>query len=225
MKFEFSIYYLKLLVLSPMMKEHHVVRISDTERLFLGGEVMTKIGIITGSTRPNRNSLQVAEWVKGIADKRGDAEYEVVDLVEYNLPMYAEPVSAGMSQDYQTPEAIPWSEKIAELDGYVFICPEYNHGVTSALKNAIDYLYPEWNNKAAGIVSYGAAGGIRAAEALRIIMAELQVATVRTHPALSLFTDFVKGSEFKPADFHEKTVNAMLGQVIAWTEAFEPLRK
>ncbi|AQQ53165.1 NADPH-dependent FMN reductase [Planococcus lenghuensis] len=185
---------------------------------------MTKIGIITGSTRPGRNSLQVAEWVKGIADKRRDAEYEVVDLADFNLPMYAEPISAAYSQDYQTPEAIPWSQKIAELDGYVFICPEYNHGVTSALKNAIDYLYVEWNNKAAGIVSYGSSGGVRAAESLRIILAELQVASVRAHPAMSLFTDFINMSEFKPADFHEGSVSMLLDQVNAWTNAFEPLR-
>ena len=185
---------------------------------------MTKIGIITGSTRPGRNSLQVAEWVKGIADKRGDAEYEVVDLADYNLPMYAEPISAAYSQDYQTPEAIPWSKKIAELDGYVFITPEYNHGVTSALKNAIDYLYVEWNNKAAGIVSYGSSGGVRAAEALRIIMAELQIASVRSHTAMSLFTDFVNMSEFKPAEVHEPSVTTMLDQVNAWTNALEPLR-
>lgn len=186
---------------------------------------MAKIGIITGSTRPGRNSLQVAQWVKGIADQRGDADYELVDLAEYNLPMYAEPVSAAYSQDYKTPEAIPWAKKIAELDGYVFICPEYNRGVTSALKNAIDYLYVEWNNKAAGIVSYGSAGGVRAAESLRIILAELQVATVRVHPSMSLFTDFVKMSEFKPAAFHEKSVNAMLDQVNAWTNALAPLRE
>lgn len=185
---------------------------------------MTKIGIITGSTRPGRNSLQVAEWVKGIADKRGDAEYEVVDLAEFNLPMYAEPISAAYSQDYQTPEAIPWSKKIAELDGYVFICPEYNHSVTSALKNAIDYLYVEWNNKAAGIVSYGSSGGVRAAEALRVILAELQVASVRTHPAMSLFTDFVNMSEFKPADLHEQSVSTLLDQVNAWTNALETVR-
>jgi NAD(P)H-dependent FMN reductase len=192
---------------------------------FKGGiEVMIKIGIITGSTRPGRNSLQVAQWVKGIADKRGDADYELVDLADFNLPMYAEPVSAASSQDYKTPEAIPWSKKIAELDGYVFICPEYNRGVTSALKNAIDYLYKEWNNKAAGIVSYGSAGGVRAAEALRIIMAELQIATVRTHPSMSLFTDFVHYKEFKPAPVHEKSVNVMLDQVNAWSLALQPLR-
>ena len=185
---------------------------------------MTKIGIITGSTRPGRKSIGVAKWVKEIADKRGDAEYEVIDLAEFNLPMYAEPVSAAASQDYQTPEAIPWAKKVAELDGYVFICPEYNRGVTSALKNAIDYLYFEWNNKAAGIVSYGTSGGVRAAEALRIIMAELQVATVRAHPAMSVFTDFEKSGEFKPSALHEKTVNKLLDQVNAWTNAFQPLR-
>ncbi|TAA67468.1 NADPH-dependent FMN reductase [Planococcus salinarum] len=185
---------------------------------------MTKIGIITGSTRPGRKSLQVAEWIKGIADKRGDADYEIVDLAEFNLPMYAEPVSAAYSQDYHAPEAHPWSKKIAELDGYVFICPEYNRGVTSVLKNAIDYLYFEWNNKAAGIVSYGSAGGVRAAEALRIIMAELQVATVRAHPSMSLFTDFAKTGEFSPAAVHEKSVNTMLDQVNAWTNALQPLR-
>ena len=185
---------------------------------------MTKIGIITGSTRPGRNSLQVAQWVKEIADKRGDAEYEIVDLKEFNLPMYAEPISAAYSQDYKTPEAIPWAKKVAELDGYVFITPEYNRGVTSALKNAIDYLYIEWNNKAAGIVSYGSAGGVRAAESLRIILAELQVASVRAHPAMSLFSDFVNMHEFKPASVHEKSVGVMLDQVNAWTNALQPLR-
>lgn len=78
------------------------------------------------------NSLQVAQWVKELADKRRDATYEIIDIADYNLPMYAEPISTAYSQDYQTPEAKPWSEKIAEMDGYVFIIPEYNHGMTSA---------------------------------------------------------------------------------------------
>ena len=185
---------------------------------------MTKIGIITGSTRPGRNSLQVAQWVKELSDKRGDAAYEVIDIADYHLPMYAEPISAAYSQDYQTPEAKPWSAKIAEMDGYVFITPEYNHGMTSALKNAIDYLYPEWNNKAAGIVSYGSSGGVRAAETLRIVLAELQVADVRTHPAMSLFTDFENMSVFKPADLHAETVGVMLDQVIAWSNALKTVR-
>lgn len=186
---------------------------------------MTKIGIITGSTRPGRNSLQVAQWVKELADKRRDATYEIIDIADYNLPMYAEPISAAYSQDYQTPEAKPWSEKIAEMDGYVFITPEYNHGMTSALKNAIDYLYPEWNNKAAGIVSYGSSGGVRAAETLRIVLAELQVADVRTHPAMSLFTDFENMTVFKPAALHADTVGVMLDQVTAWSNALKTVRE
>lgn len=96
--------------------------------------------------------------------------------------------------------------------------------MTAALKNPIDYLYVEWNNKAAGIVSYGSSGGVRAAEALRIIMAELQVATVRAHPAMSLFTDFENMNEFKPADVHEGSVITMLDQVNSWTNALQPLR-
>lgn len=185
---------------------------------------MNKIGIITGSTRQNRVSPQVAEWVKSIGDKRGDAEYEIVDIKNFNLPLYDEPISAAYSTDYQTPEAKPWSEKIASLDGFVFITPEYNHGITSALKNAIDYLYTEYNNKAAGIVSYGSSGGVRAAEALRVVLAELQVASVRTHPALSLFTDFENMSVFKPNDLHIDTVSTMLNQVNAWSTALKTLR-
>lgn len=185
---------------------------------------MLKIGIITGSTRPNRKSIKVAHQLKRWADKRGDAEYEVVDIADYNLPMYNEPISAGYSQDYQTPEAKPWSEKIASLDGFVFIVPEYNHGITSALKNAIDYLYPEFNDKAAGIVSYGSSGGVRAAEALRTILAELQVASVRTHVAMSIFTDFNAEDEFTPADLHEDTFNTQLDQLHSWGTALKTVR-
>lgn len=185
---------------------------------------MIKIGIITGSTRPGRNSLQVAQWVKELADKHGDAHYEIVDIAEYHLPLYNEPIPASSSQNYVTPEAIPWSKKITELDGFIFITPEYNHGITAALKNAIDYLYPEWNNKAAGIVSYGSSGGVRATEALRVVLAELQVADVRSHTAMSIFTDFVNMHEFKPAALHENAVNTMLTQLNTWATALQPIR-
>lgn len=186
---------------------------------------MLKIGIITGSTRPNRNSIKVANKLKEWADKRGDAEYEVVDIADYNLPLYNEPISAAYSSDYVTPEAKPWSEKIASLDGFVFVTPEYNHGITSAMKNAIDYLYVEYNNKPAGIVSYGSSGGVRAAEALRVVLAELQVASVRTHVVMSLFTDFEDMSEFTPAALHEETFNTQLDQVLSWGEALKTVRE
>ncbi len=175
------------------------------------------IGIILGSTRQGRVSPQVGEWVKGIADKRGDANYEIVDIAEFNLPFV-------WTTDASEPGIAKWKEKVKGLDGYVFITQEYNHSVTGALKNALDSAYEEWNNKAAGIVSYGSTGGARAAEHLRGICAELQVATVRVHPTLSLFTDFENGSVFKPAELHLDNVNAMLDQVNAWSGALKTLR-
>jgi NAD(P)H-dependent FMN reductase len=104
------------------------------------------------------------------------------------------------------------------------VTPEYNHSTSGALKNAIDYLYAEWNNKVAGFVGYGSAGGTRAVENLRLIMGELQIADVRAQVALSLFTDFENFTVFKPAPTHEKSVNAMLDQVVAWGGALKTLR-
>jgi NAD(P)H-dependent FMN reductase len=105
------------------------------------------------------------------------------------------------------------------------VTPEYNHGTSAALKNAIDFLYHEWVNKAAGFVSYGGAGGARAVEQLRLVLAEVQIATVRNQVLLSLFADFENFSVFKPAPQHEKSVNAMLEQVIAWGGALRTLRE
>src|SRR4051812_46812209 len=159
---------------------------------------MLKIAIIIGSTRPGRNGAAVAKWVYEVAKQRGDAEYELVDIADYNLPLLDEPVPPSMGQ-YSKPHTKAWSAKIATFDGYVFVTPEYNHATSGALKNAIDYLYNEWTNKAAGFVGYGSLGGSRAVENLRLIMAELQVADVRAQVALSLFTDFENYSVFKPA--------------------------
>jgi NAD(P)H-dependent FMN reductase len=117
-----------------------------------------------------------------------------------------------------------WSAKIDSFDAYVFVTAEYNHGIPGALKNAIDFLFKEWNNKVAGFVSYGSAGGVRAVEQLRLVMAELKVATVRSQVQLSLFTDFENFTKFKPASFQEKSVNTMLDEVIAWSGAFKALR-
>ena len=154
------------------------------------------IGIIIGSTREGRVSPQVAQWVKEIADKRGDANYTVIDIADYKLPLLGE---AGTDAS----GAAAWSQAVAQQDGFVFIVQEYNHSITGALKNALDFLREEWNNKAAGIVSYGSVGGARAAEHLRGILGELSVADVRVHPALSLFTDFENGTDFKPAAFKQ----------------------
>jgi NAD(P)H-dependent FMN reductase len=185
---------------------------------------MVKIGIITGSTRDSRVNIQVAEWVKSIADQRTDAEFALVDIKEYHLQRYNESVPAIMTRDYQTPEAKPWSEKIDSLDGFVFVLAEYNKGITSGLKDAIDYLYQEWNNKAAGIVSYGSTLGVSAANDLRLILSVPKVATVGTHVGMSLFTDFENMSKFKPASFHQDTVNTLLDEVIAWATALKTIR-
>ena len=118
---------------------------------------MLKIAIIIGSTRPGRNGEAVAKWVYAIAQKRSDAEFELVDIKDFNLPLLDEPVPAAMG-NYSKPHTKAWAAKIDSFDGYVFVTPEYNHGMNGALKNAIDFLYREWNNKAAGFVGYGGAG-------------------------------------------------------------------
>jgi|SRR5690554_6823135 len=176
-----------------------------------------KIGIILGSTRPGRVSPQVGEWVKNIADKRNDASYEIIDIKEFNLPFLGNP--SGEKQ------VKAWAERINDLDGFIFIVAEYNHSITGVLKNALDLVREEWNNKAAGIVSYGSTGGARAAEHLRGILGELLVADVRVHPTLSLFLDFENFTKFKPQNIHLDNVNTMIDQVIAWSKALRPLRK
>lgn len=191
----------------------------------LEGNTLVKIGIITGSTRDTRVNTQVAEWVKSIADKTTiDAEFELVDIKEYNLPRYNESVPAIMTSDYETPEAKPWSEKIESLDGFVFVLAEYNKRITSGLKDAIDYLYQEWNHKAAGIISYGSTLGVSAANDLRLILSVPKVATVGTQVGLSLFTDFQDMSQFKPASFHEETVVKLLDEVVTWSTGLKTIR-
>ena len=182
-----------------------------------------KIAIVLGSTRPGRNGEAVAKWVHGLAKERTDAHFELVDLLDFHLPLLDEPASPMLGK-YTKEHTKNWSAKVAEFDGYVFVTPEYNHSTCGALKNAIDFLNKEWVNKVAGFVAYGSVGGTRAVEHLRLIMAELQVATVRAQVGLSLFTDFKDARTFAPAAMHEKEVHTMLDQVIAWGTALKPLR-
>ncbi|GGY00116.1 NADPH-dependent FMN reductase [Streptomyces fructofermentans] len=184
---------------------------------------MTKIGIIIGSTRPGRNGEAVAHWVHEIASARTDAEFELVDLLDYKLPVLDEAYPATLG-NYSQSHTKAWAEKIDSLDGFVIVTPEYNRSVPGALKNAIDFIYAEWNNKAVGFVSYGSVGGSRAVEHLRGIAGELQLADVRGQVALSLFTDFENFSTFKPADIHRDTLGTTLDQVVAWSKALAPLR-
>lgn len=182
-----------------------------------------KIAVITGSTRPGRNNEAVARWAYELARKRSDAEFELVDIKDYHLPLLDEPAPASLGQ-YSQPHTKVWAAKIAAFDAYVFVTPEYNHGTSAALKNAIDYLDREWNNKAAGFVSYGGMGGARAVEHLRGILANVKIATVHAQVMLSLFTDFANFATFQPDPRHEREVHAMLDQVIAWGGALRSLR-
>jgi NAD(P)H-dependent FMN reductase len=187
------------------------------------GSQTLKIAIVLGSTSPGRNGEAVSHWMYEIAKKRSDGNFELVDIRDFNLPHLDEPIPPSMGQ-YTKEHTKIWSTKIDSFDAYVFVTAEYNHGIPGALKNAIDFLFKEWNNKVAGFVSYGGAGGVRAVEQLRLVMAELKVATVRSQVTLSLFTDFENFTKFKPASFQENSANTMLDEVIAWGGALKTLR-
>lgn len=145
----------------------------------------------------------------------------MVDIATFNLLLLDEPYPPSMGQ-YTKQHAKEWSAKIASFDAYIFVTPEYNHSTSGALKNAIDFLYKEWNDKAAGF-GVTETGGVRAVEHLRLIMGEFQVSDVREQVALSLFTDFENFSVFKPAAMHEQKVGALLDQVIKWGTALKNL--
>jgi NAD(P)H-dependent FMN reductase len=184
-----------------------------------------QIGIILGSTRPGRKGDQIASWVLEQARRRGDAEYELIDLATVGLPHLDEIVPPSLGQ-YANPHTIAWAETVARFDGFVFVTPEYNHSTSGALKNALDFVYGEWNNKAAGFVSYGAAAsGARAVEHLRLIVGELQMADVRQQVAISLATDFENWTTMKPIPHHEAPLSAMLDQLVSWSSALRSVRE
>ncbi len=185
---------------------------------------MLKLAIVVGSTRPGRVGEAVARWAFELAKKRTEAEFELVDIKDFELPLLDEPIPPSMGQ-YSKEHTKRWAAKIASFDGYVFVTPEYNHSMSGALKNAIDFLFTEWSNKAAGFVGYGSAGGVRAVEHLRLVMAEVQVATVRNQVILSLREDFENYSVFQPREFHEQTLGQVFDQVVAWGGALKALRE
>ncbi|MEK6309847.1 MAG: NAD(P)H-dependent oxidoreductase [Curtobacterium sp.] len=181
-----------------------------------------RIAVILGSTRPGRNGKGVADWV--LAQTAGrDVSYDLVDLADHPLPHLDEAVPPSYGA-YQNDHTKRWAETIAQYDGYVFVTPEYNHSTSGVLKNAIDYLYGEWNNKAAGFVSYGSLGGTRAIEHLRGISAELQLADVRQQLSFSLFTDFENFSTFTPGPQYTDAAQTLFDQVEAWAGALKTLR-
>lgn len=182
-----------------------------------------RIAIIAGSTRPNRKAGAVARWALEVLSLRQDATFEIVDLRDYPLPLLDEPVPPSLGK-YGNVHTRIWAAKIRSFDGFILVTPEYNHSTSAALKNALDYLFAEWNNKAVGFISYGSAGGVRAVEQLRAIVGELMMADVRTQVALPLATEFENYSEFKPSERSAEALVAMADQVVEWTNAMAGLR-
>lgn len=177
---------------------------------------MLKIGIIIGSTRIGRLGDQVANWVGDNLKNHQAVVTEIIDLRDYHLPFL------GESEDLSAVKK--WNELLATFDGFIFVAAEYNHGMTGVLKNAIDSAKDPWFNKVAGIVSYGSSYGARSAEQLRLVLAEVQVATVRNQVLLSLFTDVENFKTFKPNPMHKNNLEAMVTQMVAWGNKLKELR-
>jgi NAD(P)H-dependent FMN reductase len=184
---------------------------------------VTTIAVILGSTRPERRGEAVAHWVLAQARHRTDATFELVDLAAHRLPDIDEPWPPATGR-YGLAHTKAWAETVQRYDGYVVVTPEYNHALPGPLKNALDRVYAEWNNKAAAFVSYGFNGGVRAVEQLRTIMGSLQVAAVGPQVALDFGTDFAGFAEFAPGEHAVKALTAMLDQLVAWSGALAPLR-
>src|SRR3954464_8946991 len=181
-----------------------------------------RIAIIVGSTRPGRHARAVADWVLGQTSGRPGARYEIIDLADYPLPHLDEPMPPSFGQ-YQHDHTKAWAATIGGYDGFIFVPPEYNHSTSGVLKNAIDYLYAEWNNKAAAFVSYGSLGGARAIEHLRAICSETQLVHVRQQLSFSLFTDFENFAEFAPSPMHDDAASVLFDQLESWAGALETI--
>jgi NAD(P)H-dependent FMN reductase len=185
-----------------------------------------KIGIIISTTRDGRFGDRPAEWIKDLGNGQGEAEFEIVDLKDYPLPFFEEPVSPAR-QAPANEVAQRWARRIEELDGYIFVTAEYNHGIPAVLKNALDYAYHEFNRKPAAFVGYGGTGGARAVQQLRLILAQLQVAPVSSAVHIG-FAEMMalQSGEKKFADFAHLGASAktMLADLAWWTKALTDAR-
>ncbi len=190
---------------------------------------MLKVKVIVGSTRPQRFSEKIVPWVNEALGKRSDLEVEVLDLREYQLPYFDMPMSPAYVQNGEYPSELvrAWAAKIGEADAYVIIAPEYNHGYSAVLKNALDVVYGEWNRKIVGFVSYGSVGGGRAVEQLRQVAVELQMASTRT--AVHIQAPWLLSGEdgqLKPGvlDSYTHALEDMLDQLEWWGNALKAAR-
>jgi NAD(P)H-dependent FMN reductase len=190
-----------------------------------------KISVITGSTRPNRFSEKPAQWIFEELKKREGVEAQLLDLRDQHLPMFDEPMSPSMAKngDYGNEVINAWAKKIAAADAYVLVTPEYNHSTSAVLKNALDLVYAEWNNKAVGFVAYGSVGGARAVEHLRQIAVELQMASIRNSvhiPGHKFFPILMGQAEWKPLEDESLmgAADGMIKQLLWWAKALKTAR-
>lgn len=180
---------------------------------------LPRIGIILGSTREGRFADRPTEWLMNLAKVRADAIFEIVDLRDYSMPFFEEARSPMMVPP-KNEAALRWGKKLAELDAFIFITPEYNHGIPAVLKNALDYAYGEFNRKPATFVAYGNAGGARSVEQLRLVLAELQVAALKyaVHIGYAEFVGLLRqGKTFADFPYLEQSAVKMLDDLVWWT--------
>lgn len=191
---------------------------------------MLKIKIILGSTRPNRFSDKPGAWILEEMRKNKGIDAELLDLRDYPLPFYNEPMSPSMVRngEYANEIARKWAAKIREADGFIIVTPEYNHGISGVLKNALDYIYAEWNNKPVGFVAYGGVGGARSVEHLRGVAVELQMAPIRNAVHIPQPWNLLdEKGELKEGALEPftKSANALLNQLVWWAKALKAARK
>lgn len=187
---------------------------------------MIRIKIITGSVRPGRFNIQPATWIYKLAKKRTDIKAELLDLQEVNLPFLDEPAPPSLRQ-YSKEHTKKWSKKISEADGFIFVTPEYNHGISPVLKNAIDYLFYEWHYKPVSFVSYGSlAAGSRAVEHWRSIAAEIKMYDLREQVMLpNYWENLDENGKYQFNEKQEKSANEMLDSLIFWAKKMKEARK
>jgi NAD(P)H-dependent FMN reductase len=185
-----------------------------------------KIAIIIGTTRAARFGDKPAKWIYGIASQRDDMEVELVDLRDYPMPFFDEAASNAWAPS-KNEVALRWQKKVAEFDGYIFVTAEYNRGISAALKNAIDYAYPEWIKKPAAYLGYGGVGAARAIEQLRLVNIELQMAPMQTGVHIQ-GADFMavwqQGKDIAELTYLQQNAKDMLDQLAWWTKALKTAR-
>jgi NAD(P)H-dependent FMN reductase len=185
---------------------------------------MRRLGVIVASTRRGRLGLGIANWFVERARQHGGFELELIDLLALNLPLLDEPNHPRLRL-YQHAHTKAWSATVSRADAYVFITPEYNHGAPPALVNALDYLFVEWNYKAAGFVSYGGvSGGTRSVQMVKLVVAALKMVPIFEAVHVPFFSKLIEGDVFKGGESYDKAATAMLDEMVRWTDALKALR-